>query len=274
MDRLKNYSQRQTEIIAALGVKPNINPLLEIERRVNFLTHYLLTSGANGYVLGISGGQDSFVAGALAQLTINRLREYSGEQHYQFVAMKLPYGTQRDEGDVIKALHVIKPDQVIAHNIKPEVDVMAETYEGEMGIPLSDYLKGNDKARARMLAQYRVAGALGLLVIGTDHAAEAVTGFFTKYGDGGCDVTPLSGLTKRQGREMAKILRCPKSILDKRPSADLLDAKPQQADEDELGLSYDLIDDFLEGKNIAWNAEKIIQRYDTTAHKRDAIPHP
>lgn len=274
MNKLGDLRQRQAEIIAALGVKPNINPLLEIERRVNFLTHYLLTSRANGYVLGISGGQDSFVAGALAQLAVRRMRDDLNQSHCQFVAMKLPYGVQRDEVDVIKSLHVIKPDRVINHNIKPEVDAMAKTYEDELGTPLSDYLKGNDKARTRMLAQYRIAGALGLLVIGTDHAAEAVTGFFTKYGDGGADVTPLSGLTKGQGREMAKLLGCPTSILNKRPSADLLDANPQQADEDELGLSYDMIDDFLEGKDVAGHAKKIIQRYDMTAHKRDAIPHP
>src|SRR5699024_11905122 len=65
--------------------------------------------------------------------------------------------------------------------------------------PLRDFVRGNVKARERMVAQYAIAGQLGHLVVGTDHAAEAVTGFYTKYGDGGVDVTPLAGLTKRQG---------------------------------------------------------------------------
>ena len=123
-----------------------------------------------------------------------------------------------------------------------------------------------------MVAQYALAGERRLQVIGTDHAAEAVTGFFTKFGDGAADVTPLAGLTKRQGRAMLEALGVPKVFTTKAPTADLLDAVPGQTDEAELGLSYDVIDDYLEGKSIADElAEAIEQRYDKTAHKR-ALP--
>src|SRR5690606_34047939 len=108
--------------------------------------------------------------------------------------------------------------------------------------PLRDFTKGNVKARARMIAQYAIAGQHGHLVVGTDHAAEAVTGFFTKFGDGGADVLPLSGLTKRQGKQLLEALGAPERLYLKLPTADLLDERPGQTDETDLGISYAQID--------------------------------
>ena len=138
------------------------------------------------------------------------------------------------------------------------------------GEPLRDYHKGNVKARMRMIAQYAIGGQEGLLVIGTDHAAEAVTGFYTKYGDGGADILPLSGLTKRQGKQLLMELGAEERIYLKVPTADLLDQKPGQADETELGISYNELDDYLEGKMVTPQiAEKIEKRYLATKHKRE-----
>ena len=95
----------------------------------------------------------------------------------------------------------------------------------------------------------RIAGAENLLVVGTDHAAEAVTGFFTKFGDGGADILPLSGLTKRQGKAAApRSLEAPARLYEKVPTADLLDDKPGQTDETELGVTYLQIDAYLAGR--------------------------
>jgi NAD+ synthase len=106
-------------------------------------------------------------------------------------------------------------------------------------------------------------------VVGTDHAAEALTGFFTKFGDGGADVTPLTGLTKEQGRELLKELRADERLYLKVPTADLLDNKPQQADETELGMKYTVIDEYLTGQQVdPENREKIEKRYKNTEHKR------
>lgn len=139
-----------------------------------------------------------------------------------------------------------------------------------MGEALSDFNKGNVKARTRMITQYAIGGQDGLLVIGTDHAAEAVTGFFTKYGDGGADLLPLTGLTKRQGRSLLQELNAPERLYLKTPTADLLDQTPLQADETELGISYDQLDDYLEGKQVGSEvAEKIEKRYMITQHKRE-----
>uniref|UniRef100_UPI000946EBFF ammonia-dependent NAD(+) synthetase n=1 Tax=Pseudomonas aeruginosa TaxID=287 RepID=UPI000946EBFF len=190
----------QREIIETLGAKPEIDPAGEVERRVGFLVDYLRSTGARGLVLGISGGQDSSLAGRLAQLAVERIRSEGGGA--EFTAVRLPYHRQADEADAQLALDFIRPDRVIDFDIAAGVDGVAAEYERAAGEPLLDYTKGNVKARIRMVAQYAIAGERGALVVGTDHAAEAITGFFTKYGDGGADVLPLNGLTKRQGRAL------------------------------------------------------------------------
>ena len=103
--------------------------------------------------------------------------------------------------------------------------------------------------------------------------AENITGFYTKFGDGACDLAPLFGLSKRQVREVAKYMGAPELLVHKTPTADLEELSPQKADEDALNLTYDQIDDFLEGKPLQKEViEKIIAIYKMTQHKREAIP--
>ena len=138
-----------------------------------------------------------------------------------------------------------------------------------VGTPVSDFNKGNIKARMRMIAQYTLAGEENLLVIGTDHGAESVTGFFTKFGDGGADILPLFGLNKRQNRELLRHLGSPKRLWEKVPTADLLDGQPLRTDEDELGITYENIDDYLEGREIPEDAAiKLESKFLRTRHKR------
>ncbi|MEK4147869.1 ammonia-dependent NAD(+) synthetase [Robertmurraya sp. FSL W8-0741] len=258
----------QQQIIKELSVQSIIEPKEEITKRVHFLKDYLKKTKANGFVLGISGGQDSSLAGRLAQLAVEQLRTEGFA--VKFVAVRLPYGAQKDEDDAQKALRFIQPDESYSFNVKDAVDAVKAEYDKSVGgQELRDYHKGNVKARMRMIAQYAIGGQANLLVIGTDHAAEAVTGFFTKYGDGGADLLPLSGLTKRQGKALLKELGADESIYLKIPTADLLDQTPGQADETELGITYDQLDDYLEGKEVAEEvAEKIEERYLLTEHKR------
>jgi NAD+ synthase len=259
---------KQEKIIAELSVEPEIEPIEEIYERTMFLSDYLAVTKLGGFVLGISGGQDSLLAGLLAQKAVEHRREEGHEA--TFHAVLLPYGTQADREDALLAIETIKPDKVHDFNIQHGVDGLARDFETAEGHPISDFDKGNVKARMRMIAQYALAGEYKLLVIGTDHAAEAVTGFFTKFGDGGADVLPLSGLTKRQGKALLRQLGAPEQLITKAPTADLLDVKPGQADESELGITYDLLDDYLEGKEIDQAiADKIEARYDATQHKRD-----
>jgi len=252
-----------------LGVKPEIDPREEIERRVAFLKDYLVASGARGYVLGISGGQDSALTGRLVQLAVEAVRRERPGSQATFYALRLPYGVQKDEDDAQAALDFIRADKVVTVNIKPAVDAAAQAFFEATSERLRDYVKGNTKARERMKVHYDFAGQYGLLVVGTDHAAEAVTGFFTKGGDGTCDVTPLTGLTKRQGKALLKALGAAERIYLKVPTADLLDENPGQPDETELGLTYEQIDDYLEGKQVdPAVAAKIEQRFLATRHKR------
>ncbi|WP_433153903.1 ammonia-dependent NAD(+) synthetase [Actinomadura nitritigenes] len=266
-------------IIDELGVKASIVPADEIRERVAFLKGYLRSTSAKGYVLGISGGQDSTLVGRLCQLAAEELRAEGYEA--TFVAVRLPYGVQADEHDARVALEFIRPDRSIAVNVRPSADAVAgEAAEGlrELldGEPvLRDFVRGNIKARERMVIQYAIAGQLGLLVVGTDHAAEAVTGFFTKYGDGGVDVTPLTGLTKRQGAALLRELGAPPSTWEKVPTADLEDDRPALPDEEALGLKYSQIDAYLEGADVPPEvAEKVESVYLATRHKRTVPVSP
>ncbi|MEK5058484.1 ammonia-dependent NAD(+) synthetase [Paenibacillus urinalis] len=258
----------QKQIIEELNVKPSIVASEEISARVNFLKDYCKKTGAKGYVLGISGGQDSTLAGRLAQLAVESLREEGYEA--RFTAIRLPYGTQLDEADAMAALEFIQPDDTVVFNIEDSVNAFTSEYNSAAGQALADYHKGNVKARMRMIVQYAVAGERGALVIGTDHAAEAITGFFTKFGDGGADLIPLSGLSKSQGRELLKELGASERLYLKTPTADLLDNKPQQADETELGITYETLDSYLTGHEVdSTSAAKIEARYKASQHKRE-----
>ncbi|MBH0024553.1 ammonia-dependent NAD(+) synthetase [Salinibacterium sp. SWN248] len=257
----------QARIISELNTQATIDPAGQIRRRIEFLKEYLTASHAKGLVLGISGGQDSSLAGRICQLAVTELRAEGVEA--QFVAVRLPHGVQHDEDDAQLALDFIEADREVTFNIQRAVDGIAAEFADAMGEPITDFNKGNVKARERMVAQYAIAGQLGYLVVGTDHAAEAVTGFFTKFGDGGADVLPLTGLTKRQGKQLLKHLNAPERLYEKVPTADLLDHTPGQADEANLGVTYEHIDDYLEGLDVpAEAAADIEKKFLNTRHKR------
>ncbi|SKC89576.1 NH(3)-dependent NAD(+) synthetase [Burkholderia sp. CF099] len=266
---------RQRQIAAELHVADHFDAAREIERRVAFLADYLRANGLAAYVLGISGGVDSSTAGRLAQLAVERLRE----AHYdaRFVAMRLPYGVQHDEADAQQSLAFIRPDDTLTVDIRPAADAMLASLSAS-GLPFADasqqdFVHGNIKARQRMIAQYAAASVRRGIVIGTDHAAESVMGFFTKFGDGGADVLPLAGLTKRRVRALARALGANDALAHKVPTADLEMLRPQRPDEDAYGIRYEDIDDFLEGKPVSDAVFDTVMRfYDSTHHKR-ALPY-
>jgi NAD+ synthase len=251
----------QEEIIAYEGVKPLIDPQEEIRKSIDFLKSYMLKHPfLKTYVLGISGGQDSTLAGRLAQLAMEELRADTGDADYQFIAVRLPYGIQADEADAQRALDFIQPDIRLTVNIKPAVEGQVAELE-KAGVIITDFNKGNIKARQRMITQYAIAAQHAGAVIGTDHAAENITGFFTKFGDGAADILPLFRLNKRQGKQLLAVLGADPALYEKVPTADLEENRPGLADEVALGVTYTEIDDYLEGKNISAQAQETIESW-------------
>ncbi|MBQ4812760.1 ammonia-dependent NAD(+) synthetase [Pseudoalteromonas luteoviolacea] len=268
-------------IIAEMKVQPTIDVAEQVTRRVQFIKQRLLLSHCTSLVLGISGGVDSSTCGRLCQLAVDELNQQQSEKTYQFIAMRLPYGVQADEDEAQLAMDFIQPSQRLTVNIKPAADALHEQAllamkDAKLPLPQQaqvDFIKGNVKARQRMVAQYEIAGLNQGLVVGTDHSAENITGFYTKFGDGACDLAPLFGLSKRQVRAVAAYLGAPGQLVNKVPTADLECDRPGLTDEDALGLSYDNIDDFLEGKPVSEAVEsKLIEIYQRTQHKRQPIP--
>lgn len=266
---VKDMRPLQKEIIEALKVKPNIDAKEEIRLSVDFMKDYLAAHPfLKSLVLGISGGQDSTLTGKLAQIAIQESRDETGDDSYQFLAIRLPYGVQFDESDAQASLAFISPDQSLVINIKESVDASLYALE-ECGLTITDFNKGNIKARQRMIAQFAIAGDVNGAVLGTDHAAESVTGFYTKFGDGAADLLPIWRLNKRQGRQLLQELGAPASLYEKVPTADLEENRPALPDEVALGVTYEMIDDYLEGKDIPGKDAEIIENwYSKTEHKR------
>lgn len=196
------------------------------------------------------------------------MREETGDDSYQFIAVRLPYGVQADASDAADAVAFQKPDQDLIVNIKEPVDAMVKVVEAS-GQKITDFNKGNIKARQRMVVQYAIAGANKGAVVGTDHAAENFSGFYTKFGDGAADLTPLFRLDKRQGKMLLKELGCPAHLYEKAPTADLEEEKPDLPDEVALGVTYKEIDDYLEGKEVSDKAADQIEKlWKKSEHKR------
>ncbi|WP_024598805.1 ammonia-dependent NAD(+) synthetase [Pseudoalteromonas sp. TAE56] len=271
----------RAEIMAEMKVQSTIDVNAEITRRVAFIKARLVAAHSRSLILGISGGVDSSTCGRLCQLAVNELNKEQNTNKYQFIAVRLPYGIQADEDEAQLAVDFIQPSKRMTVNVQPAVDALHEQAIAAVvgcgeALPEQaqiDFIKGNVKARQRMVAQYEIAGFCQGLVVGTDHSAENITGFYTKFGDGACDLAPLFGLSKRQVRALATALGAPALLVDKAPTADLESDRPGLTDEEALGLSYEQIDDFLEGKSVSKEVEqKLVSIYTRTQHKRQPIP--
>ena len=259
-------------------VLPEIEPEAEVARRARFLADYLEASGERRLWLAVSGGVDSALCGRLCALAVaerNTMSEagVSDGSPCSFAAVRLPYGNQRDAADAERVLAWMRPCETVT------VDIEAAVRQVEASLPAEelarfseadrDFARGNTKARLRMAVQYHLANLHGGLVVGTDHSAEALVGFFTKFGDGAADLAPLYGLSKRQVRQLAAHLGAPADLVAKTPTADLEDLRPGLPDEEALGLTYAEMDDWLEGRPVGPAAtERIEAARRKTEHKR------
>ena len=219
-------------------------------------------TGLKGVVFGISGGLDSSVVAVLCRRAFGKNvlglimpchSSQQDEQHAMAVASKFSIPTQTIMLDDIydSLLKILPLDEVSA---------------------TSQVVKGNLKARLRMLTLYFYTNQLRYLVVGSGNKSELAVGYFTKHGDGSVDILPLGNLVKRQVKELAGFMEIPQEIIDKPPSAGLW---PGQTDEYELGFSYNGLDDYLTGgkvpEKIKLQIEKLIAGSD---HKRKPPPVP
>jgi len=268
----------QQQIRTQLGVPSTFDVAQELDHRTTFLKDYLLSSRLDTLVIGVSGGVDSLAAGLLAHHAVLLARQ-QGYQRARLTVLHLPYGQQADAEDATAGAALMHPDQVLTLNIQAASDqllrdLMAQGLSFESP-EQQDVIHGNIKARQRMVALFAVAGTQRGLVVGTDQAAEMLTGYSTKFGDTAADVMPLLGLNKSQVRALARHLGAPDYLVDKIPTADLESLSPMRPDEESFGVSYNNIDRFLEGHKVSEQvAERLIQLWNVSAHKRTLPPGP
>ncbi|WP_345244045.1 NAD(+) synthase [Pontibacillus salipaludis] len=243
-----------------------------MEKKVEYLTNWIKEkveeAGANGALVGISGGIDSAVVSCLIK------RAFPD----QSLGVILPIDQEvEDQEDAVTLVEQIGLNYIGINLTNPYQTTHATIREklkekGDWQEERSQLGGANLQARLRMSTLYAVANHYGYLVIGTDNAAEDFTGYFTKYGDGGVDLVPLINLRKEEVRELAEYLEVPDSIVHKKPSAELWEG---QSDEDELGVSYDSIDAYLRGESVSQKDEERIQQlHKNTQHKRQVPAGP
>lgn len=236
-----------------------------IDKTVQWLKDKIEESHTNGLIVGLSGGIDSSVCAALMKKAVPN----------HALGVILPCSSHSiDEEYALKLAEAI--------NIPTRTINLSETHESlfnaidsnlegleVVGKQLS---KANLKARLRMSTIYGLANALNYLVIGTDNAAELLTGYFTKYGDGGVDIMPIANLPKGEVYEWAKVLGVPQEIIDRQPTAGLWDG---QTDENEMGTTYDMIDAYIRGEKIPEEDKAIIENMNIKSqHKRELPASP
>ncbi len=230
-------------------------------RIVEWIKNIVSDSGADGIVLGLSGGIDSAVVGALCKRAV-------GEK---LLALILP--CHSEQGDMVDSEKVSE-----TFGIKTEKVDLTSVYDQLTSIlpPSSELANANLKPRLRMIVLYHYANGLNYLVAGTGNKTELEIGYFTKYGDGGVDMLPLAGLLKKDVRSLAAELGVPEEIISKPPTAGLWKG---QTDEGEIGMSYEELDTVISsirsgeiGKLEQASVAKVRKLIESSHHKRQSIP--
>jgi NAD+ synthase len=213
-----------------------------------FIARKVKNAGAHGAVVGLSGGLDSALVATLCTRAL-------GPDNVLALIMPSIHTKHTDVEDAKQLAGGLE----ISERIIP-ISSILESFEEH--ISNDEMALGNLMARIRMCMLYYHANHLNYLVIGTGNKSELSIGYFTKFGDGGCDILPIGDLYKTEVRKLAKYLEVPQRIINKEPSAGFW---PGQTDEEELGMSYNRLDKILRGKLKDRRIEEMIKK---SRHKR------
>jgi len=231
------------------------------EKIANWINEKVKEAGAKGIVIGLSGGIDSSVVAVLSKKAVGN----------NVLGVIMPCHSNPSDTEHAKALAKKFGINIQTVDLAPLYDMLMKTFP-----PGNNIAKANIKPRLRMVTLYYFANSLGYLVAGTDNRTESFTGYFTKYGDGGVDILPISHLLKREVRKLAAELGVLQEIINKPPSAGLWNG---QTDEKEMGITYDQLDTIIErmvagstkGMNLKL-VKKVKMMHDSTEHKRRLPP--
>ncbi len=232
---------------------------LELEKRIAFIQNLLKESHATGIIFGNSGGKDSALVGILCKMacenTVGVIMPCQSKRNY---------GEDRDDGlDVAKQFN-IETRTVDVSDIKSAfTNVLSEV------TTLNRQADSNIAPRLRMITLYAIGAAENRLVAGTGNRSERYMGYFTKWGDGGCDFNPIADLTVTEVYAFLSYLNAPKNIIEKAPSAGLFEG---QTDEQEMGISYKKIDEYLLQGRVEPEDLKIIDRYHSVSEHKRKMP--
>ena len=220
-----------------------------VDRIVNFIRDYVKSSKVEGVVVGISGGVDSATTAFLCVRAIGNER---------VLGLIMPEKGVTREEDIEDALEVCK---ILGIKYKyVEINPMVEAFLNNLEDG-TDIAKANVRPRIRMIINYFYANSLNYLVAGTGNKSELMTGYYTKYGDGGVDFLPIGDLYKTEVWELAKFLGVPERIVKKTPSAGLWVG---QTDEGEMGITYVKLDTILKALEIGYKPEEIPKKFDVS----------
>ena len=227
-----------------------------VRKRVKKIRELLEETGAKGVVYGNSGGKDSALVGILCKLATENV-----------IGVIMPCGTffENDNKDALGLGEEFEIEQ-----LRVDLSDIRNSLIGEIKEEVTEESKRNIAPRLRMTTLYAIAQSRGYLVAGTTNRSEALVGYFTKWGDAGCDFNPISDLTSDEVyahlRYFSELKRIPVGICTKAPSAGLYEG---QTDEDDLGVSYEAINKYINGERIDTKDKERIERYKRiTAHKK------
>ncbi|MFL2886399.1 MAG: NAD(+) synthase [Candidatus Pelagibacter sp.] len=239
---------------------------MEVSKKVFFIKDWILNyvnsmpTKSKSLVIGISGGIDSSVSSTLSAMT-----------GLKTIAISMPIKQKSNQHDLsLKHQEWLKKNFKNVNGFTIELDNLFSTFEKTLSNFNNEHGMANSRARLRMSTLYQVAAANNGIVVGTGNKVEDFgVGFYTKYGDGGVDISPLGDCNKTEVWELGKELNILKEIVEAPPTDGLWD--DGRTDEGQLGLTYSELEEAMDNKNSI-NREKYIKIRNANLHKMDPIP--